>query len=98
MEIKADINIHVHEARAEDDHIINLLENIMSALTDLQANVAAEDTEISSVITLLAGINAALDAAGVDQAALAALSADIGAQTAALSAAVVANTPAAPSA
>lgn len=69
----------------------------MSALTDLQAAVAAEDQAIASAITLLEGLKAALDAAiaSGDPAALTALSADIGAQTTALAAAVTANTPAA---
>lgn len=69
----------------------------MSALTDLQAAVTAEDTAIASAITLLNGLKAALDAAiaSGDPAALAALSADIGAQTTALANAVTANTPAA---
>ena len=67
----------------------------MSALSDLQAAVAAEDTEIDSVLVLLKGLKDALDAAGTDPAALAALSADIAAKTQAMAAAVVANTPAA---
>lgn len=69
-------------------------DQIMSALTDLQASVAAEDTVIASVETLLQGLSAALAAAGTDPAALAALKTDIDTQTAALSAAVAANTPA----
>lgn len=75
--------------------IINLEKRLMSALTDLQAQVAAEDTVIASAITLLNGLKAALDAAiaSGDPAALAALSADITAQTTALSAAVATNTP-----
>lgn len=74
--------------------IINLELRIMSALSDLQAQVAAEDTVIASAITLLNGLKAALDAAiaSGDPAALAALSADITAQTTALSAAVATNT------
>lgn len=70
-------------------------ERIMSALSDLQAAVAAEDTVIASAITLLGGLKAQLDAAGTDPVALAALSADIAAQTASLAAAVSENTPAA---
>ena len=66
----------------------------MTAMTDLQASVAAEDTAIASAITLLQGLSAALAAAGTDPAALAALKADIDKQTSALAAAVVANTPA----
>lgn len=70
----------------------------MSALDELKAAVAAEDTEIASAITLLNGLKAALDAAiaSGDPAALKALSDDIGAQTAALAAAVTANTPTGP--
>ena len=98
-----EINIHVHLPPASNDYertfenlILHLEKRIMSALTDLQTAVAAEDTEIASAITLLTGLKAALDAAGTDPVALAALSADIGKQTQALAAAVVANTPAAP--
>lgn len=67
----------------------------MSALTDLQAAVAAEDTLIASAITLIDGIPALIAAAGTDPVALAALQADITAHSAALAAAVAANTPAA---
>ncbi len=70
------------------------LEAIMSALDDLTAAVAAEDTVIDSAITLLKGLKDALDAAGTDPVALAALSADIAAKTTQLSDAVTANTPA----
>ena len=68
---------------------------IMSALSELQAAVASEDTVIDSAITLIEGIPALIAAAGTDAAALAALQADIAAHATALSAAVVANTPAA---
>jgi hypothetical protein len=70
-------------------------ETIMSALTDLQAAVAAEDTVIQSAVTLINGIPALIAAAGTDPAALAALQTDITTQAAALAAAVTANTPAA---
>jgi beta-phosphoglucomutase-like phosphatase (HAD superfamily) len=77
--------------------ILDNQRKIMSALTDLQAAVAAENTVIASAITLLNGLKAQLDAAiaSGDPAALTALSADIAGQTAALAAAVTANTPAA---
>ena len=67
-------------------------------LAKLQADVAAESTVVDSAITLLQGLKAALDAAiaSGDPSALTALSADIEAKTAVLSAAVAANTPAAP--
>ena len=75
--------------------IINLELRVMSALSDLQSQVAAEDTVIASAITLLNGLKAALDVAiaSGDPAALQALSADITAQTTALSSAVASNTP-----
>ena len=69
----------------------------MSAVTDLQASVAAEDTVIDSAVTLLQGLSAALAAAGTDPVALAALKTDIDTKTQSLAAAVVANTPAAAS-
>jgi hypothetical protein len=73
------------------------INHMAGELVQLQKDVAAEDTVIDSAITLLGGIKAALDAAiaSGDPAALTALSADIQAKTATLSAAVVANTPAA---
>lgn len=67
----------------------------MSLLSDLQADVAAEDTVIDSAVALLKGLKDALDAAGTDPVALAALKTDLEAKTAALAAAVAANTPAA---
>lgn len=76
-------------------HLDQLKETIMTDFTDLQANVAAEDTVIDSGIVLIQGIKAKLDAAiaANDPAALQALSADIGAKTQALAAAIAANTP-----
>lgn len=67
----------------------------MSALDDLTAAVAANDTVVDSAVTLLQGLKAALDAAGTDPGKLAALSSDIAAKTKVLSDAVAANTPAA---
>lgn len=69
---------------------------IMSALSDLQASVTAEDTVIDGVVTLLEGLSAALAAAGTDPAALAALKTDIDARTKQMADAVVANTPVRP--
>lgn len=71
------------------------LEIIMAAIDDLQTAVAAEDTVIDSAITLIQGIPALIAAAGVDPAKLTALQADITNKSAALAAAVAANTPAA---
>jgi len=66
----------------------------MSALTDLQAAVAAEDTVIAGAVTLLNGIAARLAAAGTDPVALAALTADVTANADALAAAVATVPPA----
>lgn len=66
---------------------------IMQELDNLRAAVAAQTSVIDSTVTLLGGLKAALDAAGTDPAALAALSAEITAHTEALAAAVLANTP-----
>jgi len=71
----------------------------MSALSDLQAAVAQETTVSQSAITLLQGLKAQLDAliaAGNDDPALAALTAQLSTDTSALAAAVSANTPASP--
>ena len=59
----------------------------------LEQDVADQTTVIQSAITLLQNIKALLDAAGTDPAKLAALSAAIEANSSALAAAVVANTP-----
>lgn len=72
------------------------LERIMTSVADVQASVTAEDTVITSAVTLLQGLSAALAAAGTDPAALAALKTDIDTNTAALAAAIVANTLGAP--
>lgn len=75
--------------------ILAKLEKIMPAIDDLAAAVAAEDTVIGSAVTLLNGIPALIAAAGTDPAKLAALQADIQAQTQTLAQAVVTGTPAA---
>lgn len=77
--------------------INQLKETTMSALSDLQAAVAAESTVIDSAIVAFSGLKAALDAAiaSGDPAALTALSTEIGVKTAALAAAIPAGTPAA---
>jgi hypothetical protein len=69
---------------------------IMTDLTQLTADVSAITTEVDSAIALLNGLKAALDAAGTDPVALKALSQALEDKTAALAAALVANTPSAP--
>lgn len=94
-----DITIHVHMHDADKAEILHAIQSlgdtIMSALTDLQAAVAAEDTVIDSAVVLLQGLKTSLDAAiaSGDPAALTALSADIGAKTKSLADAITANTP-----
>lgn len=67
-------------------------------LIDLQAAVAANSTVIGSAVTLLTGLKTQLDEAiaSGDPQALRDLSSQLGSQTDALAAAVLANTPAAP--
>lgn len=80
---------------------LNLSEKEMTALTDLQTQVASNTSVIKSAETLLSGLAAALAAAiaaqqgGDDGAALQALQAQLSTDDAGLAAAVVANTPAA---
>jgi hypothetical protein len=79
------------------DHLSAIQErlSIMSkTLDDLTAKVEAIETVGASVIALLAGLKAQLDAAGTDPVALAALSERLDVEAQALSEAVVANTPA----
>jgi hypothetical protein len=68
------------------DAILVNEENIMTALTDLQAAVAAEDTEIGQVIAYLNGLPALVAqlvaaAEAGDQATISAIAADINTQT-----------------
>lgn len=65
----------------------------MSAMDDLATTVTAEDTVIDGAVALINGFAAQIAAAGTDPTKLAALSTDIKAKTAILSAAVLANTP-----
>ena len=94
VHFKPDPEVLRRLGRLEDkvDLILNQQETIMSALDDLQAAVAAEDTVIDSAITLINGIPALIAAAGVDPAKLTALQADITAKSKALADAVTANT------
>lgn len=75
------------------DIIITNQEKIMADLSQLQSDVAAQNTVVQSVVTLLQGLKAKLDAAGTDPVALKALSDQLEANTKALSDAVTANTP-----
>lgn len=67
----------------------------MATLDQLTADVAADTNAVNSAITLLTNLAQALKDAGTDPVALKALTDTLEANTAALSAAVVANTPAA---
>lgn len=80
------------EILAKLDQIIKGEQKEMADLNTLQADVTAEQTVEQSAITLLNGLKAQLDAAGTDPQKLADLSSQIEANTAALAAAVKANT------
>ena len=67
----------------------------MALLDQLTADVAADTSAVNSAVTLLNNLSAAIKAAGTDPVALKALTDNLEANTSALSAAVVANTPAA---
>lgn len=76
----------------------NEVRRMSAELDSLKSAVAQNTTVIGSAITLLQGLKAKLDdaIASGDPAALTALSAELGAQDQALSDAVAANTPSAP--
>jgi hypothetical protein len=72
------------------------LERMATDLTVLIAQVAANTTLEQSAVTLIQGIAAALTAAQADPAEVATLAAQLNTSAATLSAAITANTPAAP--
>lgn len=81
--------------------ITEMMEQIMATLDDLKAAVEKAESVQESAVTLIQGLAAKLDAAangpgGVDEAAVKDLAAELNASSDALSAAVTANTPAAP--
>lgn len=89
--------IHVENAPSSSLTEINQkLATIMSTIADLHAAVTAEDTVIDSAVTLIQGLADKIAALKPEQAAIDALAADVQAKSAALSAAVAANTPADP--
>lgn len=67
----------------------------MADLSQLQAEVANNTSVEASAVALLGGLKAALDAAGTDPVALAAIRQQLADNDGALAAAVTANTPAA---
>jgi len=103
-----DINIYLQLDKTSSDKldlIISLLkgslrkeEEIMDDLKALQDQVAASETVEASAVLLIQGIAARIAAAGADPAALEALTTSLKTSADALSAAVTANTPAAPAA
>lgn len=66
----------------------------MAVIDDVQADVEAQSTVIGSVETLLANLSAQITAAGTDPVKLQAIKDALEVNSARLSAAVVANTPA----
>lgn len=78
---------------ATKQDLVQMENRIMALIDDTLADVQAQTTVVGSVATLLAGLSAQLAAAGTDPTKLAALKSQLDNNTAALSAAVVANTP-----
>ena len=74
-------------------HILLKEYRIMAVLDDLILEVQENNNAIQSAITLIQGLKTALDNAGTDPVKLAELVASLDAQSNALAAAVVANTP-----
>ncbi len=81
---------------AKLDQILNAEVQVAGELAALQVEVAENKSVMESAVLLLQGLKAALDDAGTDPAALAALSAELDANTNALAAAVTTNTPTPP--
>lgn len=98
------IDIYHHFPQEGIDKLERLINDfrkeIMLTLDDLVAKVTAENTVVDSAVTLLTTIKAELDAAiaSNDPAKLQAVSDLIDAGSGKLSAAIIANTPAAPAA
>lgn len=99
-----DIHVHVHidsatEIKARLDHMAASLsglhqrmDTLMATLADVQTAVTNEDTVIDSAITLLNGLAQQIKDLTPNQAAIDALAADVTSKTAALAAALTANT------
>ncbi len=97
--MRFDVFVHfVNEdgIHAKLDQILNAEVQVAGELAALQVEVAENKSVMESAVLLLQGLKAALDAAGTDPAALAALSAELDANTNALAAAVTTNTPTPP--
>lgn len=78
-------------------NLINKKENtIVTLIDDTLADVQAQTTVVSSVVTLLQSLSAQIAAAGTDPVKLQAIKDQIDQNSAAMAAAVTANTPTAP--
>lgn len=100
------VNIHIHNPEVsvpmmgilKDIKELLIVNNqnqtkMSQALEDLKREVSEQKTINQSAITLIKEIKAKLDAAGTDEAALAALSADLDAGQQELATAITENTP-----
>ena len=100
LEIETNVTIHFYNHNAPNlmQAVIQQGEKIMSALSNLTAQVSAARTVNESAITLLNGLKQKLDEAiaSGDPAQIQTLADSLGTDTSALSAAVTANTPADP--
>ena len=104
MNINVTVNATIHmvgdtrESKEIHNEIHKLLEAVKlmaQSLDQITAAVANESTVIDSAVTLLQGLSAQITAAGVDPAALSALTDTINAKAASLAHAIIDNTPAA---
>lgn len=94
------MNFHVyHHHSTHEEKILKLLEQIMATLDETLAAVNAETTVDDSIIALLEGLAAQIKAGGLsapDQAKVDAIFTAATANSAKVTASVVAHTPAAP--
>ena|ERR1035437_4573698 len=91
--MKIEIHIHVH-SDTRMDYLLRILQSMSPQLEALSAAVAAEGTVIESAVVLLTGLSRQITDLKNDPAALQTLSDQVKAESDALAAAVLANTPA----
>jgi uncharacterized protein YoxC len=83
---------HMGEIKALLDNLNAREDFLMSILTDLEAKVAHQSTVVNSVLELVKGLSDKIKDAGLDEAKLAEIAAELDANSDKLAAAVAANT------
>jgi hypothetical protein len=92
-------DVLVELVKALDQKLSDILEHqgeLMSVLSEIEAKVHYQTSVTDSVIALVSGLSEKIKAAGLDEAKLAEIAAELDANTDKLAAAVAANTPADP--